>query len=583
MKVSDAAAQYLAKEGVRVIFGYQGGAITHLIDSFDKAGIRYVQNYNEQGSSFAADAYARISENGLGVAIGTNGPGATNMVTGIANAFCDSVPVLFLTGQVHTFAMKKDPKVRQESFQEIDILSITRSITKYAVTVLDKDQVIPELAKAIAIAKEGRPGPVLVDLPVDVQGYQTDVTDAERGKTDGSLLYSGNQPEPATQEKIRHAARLLKQAKRPLILAGGGIRLSGAVAEFRRMVHRTKIPVAASMMGLDAYPHDDPYFVGFIGSYGNRYANLAVQSADVILVLGSRLDMRQTGKRRDLFASGAKVIHVDIDETELGHFIEEDMEISCSILTFLRTLGATAEDSSEPYREWMEQIAEWKRRYPEEGELSVRPECAACNPNVVMKYIGKQLPPHTIVCSDVGQNQLWLSQSLRIGGGQFRILNSGGLGAMGYSLPAAIGAHYADPEAAVVACMGDGGLQMNIQELQLVGQEQLPVTLVVMNNHALGLIRDTHEKYYDKRYVGSVWGFSMPDLKALAAAYRLHYAKANNPAELADIWTERRTPCIIEMEFTENTYVYPELLGNDGLDHQMPYRDEENHIKEEKA
>lgn len=575
MKVSDAAAQYLAHKGVRVIFGYQGGAITHMIDSFDRAGIRYIQNYNEQGASLAADAYARISESGLGVAIATNGPGATNMVTGIANAYCDSVPVLFLTGQVHTFAMKKDPRVRQESFQEIDILSITKSITKYAVTVMDREQVIPELAKAIAIAKSGRPGPVLVDLPVDIQGEQIpesllesylheDETANDRALRDETTVLD---------DKIRQVNELLAVAKRPLVLAGGGIRLAGAVEEFRAMIHKRKLPVVASMMGLDVLPHDDPYFVGFIGSYGNRYANLAVQNADVILVLGSRLDMRQTGKRRDLFAAGAKVIHVDIDEAELGHFIPEELAIPCPVRAFLNA-WSEAESGTGPYTEWMNRISEWKRKYPAEEELAVRPECAGCNPNRIMKFIGEQLPPHTIVCSDVGQNQLWVSQSIRVKGQQLRMLNSGGLGAMGYSLPAAIGAYYADPEAEIVAFMGDGGLQMNIQELELIGQEQLPITIVVVNNHALGLIRDTHEKYYGKRYVGSVWGFSMPELEVLSRAYHLNYAKVSEEPQLAGIWESHKAPALIELELTGDTYVYPELLGNDGLDRQMPYKEE---------
>lgn len=588
MKVSDAVAKYLAHEGVKVIFGYQGGAITHMIDSFDRAGIAYIQNYNEQGSGLAADAYARISADGLGVAIATNGPGATNLVTAIANAYCDSVPVLFLTGQVHTFAMKKNPLIRQESFQEIDILSITKSITKYAVTVMEKERVVPELAKAIAIAKDGRKGPVHVDIPVDVQGMQIPEELLEecirhpycKSEQDDNAQ-SAKAKEKTLKENVKKAHDMLAKAQRPLIIAGGGIRLDGATEVFRRMVHSQKIPVVASMMGLDALSHDNPYFVGFIGSYGNRYANIAIQNADVILILGSRLDMRQTGKRKDLFAVDAELIHVDIDENELGHFVKEDINIACTVSQFLQAWNLLLEQSEEKQpaidmaarQTWINRIRTWEQMYPDDEELLVRPECRKCNPNVILKHLGTLLPAHSIVCSDVGQNQLWVAQSVRVSGAQFRMLNSGGLGTMGYSLPAAIGAYYADPEATVVACMGDGGLQMNIQELQLVGSRQLPIAIVVMNNHALGLIRDTHEKYYDKRYVGSVWGFSLPDLKYLCRAYGLQYVKPESLEELTEAVENVTSPKLIELEFTENTYVYPELGGNDAIDHQMPYRD----------
>lgn len=572
MKVSDAVAEYLAYEGVKVIFGYQGGAITHMIDSFDKAGITYIQNYNEQGAGLAADAYARIEE-GLGVAIATNGPGATNFVTAIANAYCDSVPVLFLTGQVHTFAMKKNPKIRQESFQEIDILSITKSITKYAVTTMEPEQVLPELKKAISIAKEGRKGPVHIDIPVDVQGMQIPEALLEEVKQQPVEIQDKHSPISMTE--VQNAYELLAGAKRPLIIAGGGIRLDKATQQFADFVHRMKIPVVVSMMGLDAIAHDDPYFVGFIGSYGNRYANIAIQKADVILTLGSRLDMRQTGKRRDLFAPDAKMIHVDIDEAELGHFIREDFSICCFVSEFLGAMEQLNVAKPNTYHrgEWLEQICSWKKQFPDDEELSIRPECAGNNPNVWLKRLGATLLENSIICSDVGQNQLWVAQSMRVTGSKLRVLNSGGLGTMGYSLPAAIGAYYANPDATVVACMGDGGLQMNIQELQVIGSLQLPITLLVMNNHALGLIRDVHEKYYDKRYVGSVWGFSMPDLADLCKAYHLNYVKVDASCPIEKAMKEVPSPKIMELEFVDNTYVYPELGGNDAIDCQMPYRD----------
>ena len=561
MKVSDAVAKFLVSQGVTTIFGYQGGAITHLVDSFDREGIRYIQTYNEQGASLAADAYARVSEQGLGVAIATNGPGATNMVTGIANAYCDSVPVLYLTGQVHTFAMKKDARIRQESFQEIDIISIVKNITKYAVTVVDKEQVIPEIQKAIYIAKEGRPGPVLIDLPVDVQGYQIDYPQINETK----------HVEEASNDDTTYEFDLWnKEFERPLIIAGGGIRSARAVNEFRNFISKTQIPVVSSLMGLDAMNQNDQNYIGFLGSYGNRYANMAVQNADWILVLGSRLDMRQTGKRKDLFAPNAKIIHVDIDEMELEHYVREEVSIRSDLRVFLQKELQLVPENPPQWNAWRNQIKKWKQLYSDTEELND----SKMNPNRILCQIGTWLKPHAVVCSDVGQNQMWLAQSLR--GNDVQILNSGGLGTMGYSLPAAIGAAFAcRGDAQIVAFMGDGGLQMNIQELQVVGSYRLPITIFVWNNHALGLIRETHEKYYDGRYIGSVDGFSIPDLKSLAKAYKLNYAKA---ASMEEIHLLRQIinfgqPYLVEIEMEENTYVRPELLGQDGLDHQFPYKE----------
>lgn len=567
MKLSHVIAQYFVKLGVTVIFGYQGGSITHMIDSFDKYGIRYIQSYNEQGAGLAADAYARISEIGLGIAIGTNGPGATNLITAIANAYCDSVPVLFLTGQVHSFAMKRSPDVRQESFQEIDIVSMVKPVTKYAVTITDKNTAIAEIDKAVHIALSGRKGPVLIDLPVDVQGMEIDCSLEQYFR--GKESYQAENT-PLNREEI---LKRLMMAEKPLILAGGGVRNAGATEVFRKFVRTLRIPVAVSLMGLDSLPHDDENFVGYIGGYGNRYANLAVQNADLILVMGSRLDMRQTGKRKDLFAASADIIHIDIDDAELGHFINREQKIKCDIKQFLTGALETINEKDElNIEEWRGTIAKWKKSYCDDREFSDQEDN---NPNAILRAIGAAMPSDVAVIFDVGQNQMWAAQSLRVAGENVRILNSGGLGTMGYSLPGAIGAYYANPTAKVVALMGDGGLQMNIQELQMISQFQLPITVVVFNNHALGLIRDVHEKYYDCRYVGSVKGFSMPELQKIAAAYRMQYQKIESGEDLAKYSAifKEEGPMLIEVEFLGNTYVRPELLGQDGLEHQIPYKE----------
>lgn len=573
MKLSDVIAQYLIYKKIDVVFGYQGGSITHMIDSFERAGIKYIQGYNEQGAGFAADAYARVSELGIGVAIATNGPGATNIITAIADAYCDSIPVLFFTGQVHTFAMKKSKEVRQESFQEIDIIPMVTPVTKYAVTVMKEEDAIYEIAKAIKISLEGRSGPVVIDLPVDIQGQDLEVGELQEYFASIENSFSLLVEEKISENDISNIISALEGAKRPVILAGGGIRAASAIDEFRQFVQKSNIPVVCSLMGLDAIAHDDDNFVGFIGTYGNRYANLTIQNADVILVLGSRLDGRQTGKRKDLFAVNAKIIHVDIDEAEIKHFIDKEFGVHINLKNFLQQLlGRNIMMDGAGLDSWHNQIAEWEEEFSNEEEF--RDE-VILNPNLLLKELGKKCIKDSIVCFDVGQNQMWSAQSFRVKGNGVRLLSSGGLGAMGFSLPAAIGAYYAEPQKRIYAVMGDGGLQMNIQELQLIGQYQLPICIIVMNNHALGLIRDIHEKYYEKRYIGSVYGFGMPALSYIGKAYNLDYYKVNCIEDLKKlpIDEENGVPLIVEVEFQEDTYVRPELLGNDGLDYQNPYKE----------
>ena len=567
MKLSDAIAKLLIEYEVTHVFGYQGGSITHMIDSFDRYGINYIQSYNEQGASFAADSFSRIRCGELGVAIGTNGPGATNMITGIADAFCDSVPTLFFTGQVHSYAMKGDKKVRQESFQEIDILSIVKPITKHAVAILDKDSALDEIEKAIRIAKEGRPGPVVVDLPVDIQGQDVEYACKLKNK---EIDYISNSN---TLNTIDRVIDKLYSSQRPLIIAGGGIRTANSVELFRQFVKMIKCPVVFSLMGLDSLEVDREEYIGFIGTYGNRYANLSVQGADLIICIGSRLDLRQTGKRRDLFAKNAVLAHIDIDSNEIGHIKSDEIGINIDIKTFLKYAIKRINHKGElNIFEWKNKIACWKKNYPSGTEIE---KCGGMNPNILVEKIAAEIPDNSVITCDVGQNQMWMAQSLRVKGKNVRILNSGGLGAMGFSLPASIGAYYANKESSVIAFMGDGGFQMNIQELQVISALKLPIVVVVFNNKSLGLIRDVHEKYYEERYVGSVEGFSMPNLKKLADAYEFQYEKISSYEEVNNfksIIYERRA-YIIEVLLGNKTYVKPELLGNDGLERQIPYKE----------
>lgn len=569
MKVSDVVINILAHHGVKTVFGYQGGSITHLIDSIAcHEDIEYVQSYNEQGASFAADAYARVAKEGLGVAVASNGPGATNLVTGIANAYCDSVPVVFITGQVHTFAMKGSNKTRQESFQEIDIISIVDSITKYAVTVMDENDIVEELNKAISIAKSGRKGPVLVDIPVDIQGKDVQWDNNE-------IHYEvGDHQNNVTGDIFDQTIALIKQSERPIILAGGGINQAGAASVFSEFVNRVDIPVVTSLQGLDSINHADPNFVGFIGPFGNRFANLALQNSDLLLVFGSRIDGRQTGKNRDSFANNAKIVHFDIDDAELSHFVNEDISIQGDIRVVLENLNKLVGSCCEyDFSAWRKQIDNWRYCFDDVAE-NIN-DSKAINPNEVVRAIGNTLPDQAIVCADVGQNQMWVAQSLRSKSGSIRILNSGGLGSMGYSLPACIGSYFASPASKVVGIMGDGGFQMNLQELEVIGSLRLPIALFIMNNESLGLIRDMHLRYYEGRCIGSEDGFSQPNFRELASAFGLGYAcidRLIDESELTEFMSAD-VPILVEVKLGVGTTLLPELLGSDSLDRQSPYMD----------
>lgn len=571
MKLSDYIATFLANKHVTCLFGYQGGSITHLIDSFCTTGnISYVQNYNEQASALCADAYARITQS-VGVAIATNGPGATNLITGIANAYFDSVPVLFFTGQVHSYMIKTDPNIRQNSFQEADIVSMVSTITKFCATVKKGTDIRFLLEKAWFLSLHERKGPVLLDIPVDIQATQIDPSSLP------SFFDSQEYKQYVTIDKngqklfLDNIFSLLQKAKRPIVLAGGGINSDDTRRMFNSFVNALKIPTVVSLQGLDTIAHTHECFVGFIGSYGNRYANLAVANADLLLVLGSRLDIRQTGKQSELFAKNASVVHVDIDEYELGHFIHEDISVKMDLRDFfIASLPYVAEHKAD-YTKWRSLINSWKITYDSVAENIS--DHNTINPNEIVHRIGEWLPDNTIICSDVGQNQMWVAQSLRISKANFRILNSGGLGTMGFALPASIGAFYASPHSSIFCFCGDGGIQMNIQELQLVGSLKLPITIILLNNKSLGLIRDIHDKYYDGRCFGSVKGFSSPDYGQIAKVYGIDYVKINDVEDLSNSLFEkpRVSPLFLEVVLSEKTFVRPEPGLNRSFEDQFPF------------
>lgn len=514
MKVTRYIANTLSENGVDTIFGQIGGFNADLVDAIvDGENRAFVLNYHEQGAAFAANAYAMVSES-LGVATSSGAPSSCNLIAGIANAFFDSVPCLFLVGSVHSKAVRKSPEIRQNAFEELDMVSMVAGITKYAVKVDDPRDIRYCMEKALYVAKEGRKGPVVLDIPYDVA--RTDVN------VDELRSFTPLQERQFDPIDVREVVKILENSKRPLLLLGGGARSSTSKWALRTLLDKVAIPAVASLCGLDVLPHDHPCFVGFIGHYGNRYANFALANCDALIILGSRLDERQIAGEKSRFAPDAKVIRVDIDPIELGRNIPEHIGIYSSVENFLNS-AIFEEYQEHRYERWHKVIAEWKRRYPSHDMT-----LDEVNAHNFLHVISDYLPRNSVICADVGQNQMFTAQSLRLGPGH-KLLNSAGYGSMGYSLPAAIGAAYAQPNSTVISINGDGGLQMNLQELQVVKRDGLPIKIVVLNNNCLGMIRRLQERIFDDRTVASVHGYESADYVSLAAAYGLEYVSIDSP------------------------------------------------------
>lgn len=539
MNVAQYVAYFLAEKGVRHVFGYQGGAILKLVDEIVATGkIEFIQNYHEQGSAFCADAYSRITGN-IGVALATSGPGATNLITGIVNANLDSIPTLFITGQDYRANITNCSGARQNGFQDLDIVSIVKPITKYASLLTDPTTIRLELERAYFSATQGRPGAVLLDIPIDIQFAEINPTALE-----------GFAPPTIPAESIINigeVVRMIRASVRPLILVGGGIRLGGVHEMLCEFAQATNIPVISTLNGLDVY--EGSY--GFAGLYGNTAANLAAQNADLMIVLGARLGQRQVGKTPENYTK-ARIIHVDIDALELKRIFVDELAINMHLATFLaETLSVLREVKLPSYSSWHQTICSWQKKYHANSLLNDR----GLDPVRVVEEILQLISTNAILTNDVGQNQMWVAQAFKVKKGQ-RLLNSVGLGSMGFSLPAAIGAKIAATERQVVAFMGDGGLQINIQELMLVSMRKLGLKCVVFNNKTLGMIREVQIRYYKANYHGAnPQEFGCVDLKMLAQAYGLGYRLVESISDigrLRDVFSDD-LPYIIEVPLDLDT------------------------------
>ncbi|MEW6329829.1 MAG: thiamine pyrophosphate-binding protein [Pseudomonadota bacterium] len=559
MKLSDYVADFIAHQGVRHVFAISGGASLHLIHSIaNHPHIDYVCPLHEQAGAMAADAYSRITRN-LGVAIGTSGPGGTNMVTGICGAYYDSVPVLYITGQVATFRFKGETGVRQYGFQETDIVSVCRPITKYAVTVINPKSIRYELEKACHIAKTGRPGPVLVDIPDNLQREQIDPATLEG-------YVPEVQPPNDLSETVRRLAPALYHAKRPILILGWGVRLAGADIETLKLVDTLGIPVVPTWGMADFLPADHPLLVGTFGTHGTRYGNFAVQNADLILAIGTRLDTHETGSPLSSFAREAVKIAVDIDETELRkapHFgMKIDFPVQADAGDFVKAVLQFVDARKlADYTSWKAQVSEWVRRYP------VCPEKyfteGPVNPYVLVRAMSDRIVEDEPIVIDTGCAIAWMMQAFRPKKGQ-RLIHDFNNTAMGYALPAAIGISVGRGNRSVVCVSGDGSLQMNIQELATVLHYGLPVKIILINNGGYSMIQQTQDQWLGSKYVASSpsGGVAAPDFGKIAQAYGYPVFTVRNNASVSavmDTFFAHDGPAFCDVQIRSDHRVIPQV------------------------
>jgi len=564
MKLSDYVIDFLVSKGLTRIFEVAGGALAHLLDSvYDRKDISTVSMHHEMAAAIAAEGYSRVSGN-IGVAMATSGPGATNLITGIGSCFFDSIPCLFITGQVNTYEFKFDRPVRQMGFQETDIVNIVKPIVKDAVLVTNPDKIKYYLEYSMHIARSERYGPVLLDIPMNIQRADINPKSLES-------FYKSSTSESISEldDIIRQIMQVIKSSSRPVVLVGGGVRLSKAQDELIKFIHKTRIPVVTSLMGLDTFPHNDQSFVGMIGSYGNRYANLTIANSDLVLALGTRLDTRQTGTKPETFARGAKIVHVDIDLYELHNKIIADFPINSDVKNFLFALNNFIDEyDKDKIEPWRQAIKRYKERYPS----FKTPVNGVIEPNFLMHKLSEFVPADAIICVDVGQIQMWAAQSLEVKKSQ-RFLTEGGMASMGSALPMAIGASFAKPDKIVVVITGDGGLQLNIQELQTIYHHKLPIKIILLNNNCYGMVRQFQEQYFNSRFQSTVIGYSCPNFQDVVSAYKISAMKITRSIEIVKAFQKLFSdaqPMFLEVSINPNTWAIPKLSVNRPIEDQDP-------------
>lgn len=552
MIAAKALVECLKREGVEVVFGYPGGAVLPLYDVlYDETEIRHILVRHEQGAAHAADGYARATGK-VGVCIATSGPGATNLVTGITTAYMDSSPVIAITGQVRREILGKD------SFQEADISGITMPITKHNYLVKDPDMLPYIVKEAFYIAKSGRPGPVLIDLPVDVQATEIDYEPIEKiSLRSYRPVYEGN------MKQVLKAVEAIEEAEKPVLFVGGGCISSGASEEVITLAERCQIPVVHSLMGKGTIPEEHPLSLGLLGMHGTVSANLAVSECDLLIAVGVRFSDRSTGKV-STFATMAQVIHIDIDPAEIGKNVKAHIPIVGDAKRILQQILTHIKPKEHP--SWLKRVQEWKEKHPlkykEEGEI--------IKPQRVVETIWRLTNGEAVIVTEVGQNQMWAAQFYKTKYPR-QFITSGGLGTMGFGLPASVGVQIGRPDAIVFDIAGDGSIQMNIQELATAVQQRLPLKIAILNNGYLGMVRQWQELFWRRRY--SFVQITAPDFVTLAQAYGCVGIRVEKASEIEDAIRKalevKDRPCLIDFRIAPEEKVLPMVPAGGSIDKML--------------
>lgn len=539
--------------------------ITHLLDSFAESGqFNIISMHHEQSAAFAAEGVARYTQGKtIAVAMGTSGPGATNLITGIGSCWFDSVPCLFITGQVNTRELKGGRLIRQQGFQELDIVTVVRSLTKYAVRVDNSDDLLPELHKALSVSLSGRQGPVLLDIPNDVQ--RAEIPDALVEKWLNMPLEIKMGPEICLND-LKNLENLCRDARRPLICIGGGARWADAMDEWLLAADVLGIPYVSTLMGHERVVARNNYF-NMIGSYGNREANWAIQNCDLLIVVGARLDVRQTGSDVEDFARQAHIVQIDIDPSQLGNRVHADLNMCVTAETFFRAFSLKEVAFLNLDKKWVIELSTRRDRaqHNEYADWEI-------SPSEIFKKLNRILAKHSIdyVC-DVGNHQMWAAQSLRLSCNQ-SVHYSGGMGAMGFALPTALGIAIQSKNK-VIVITGDGSLQINIQELDTLNRLGLDLTIIVMNNSVLGMVKNFQDMYFDGRDQSTRKGYSSPSFTDIAMAYGIEAHRAANAVDMdrvLNLIADNKGPLLIEIMMDGATECRPRLAFGSKLDEQLP-------------
>jgi acetolactate synthase-1/2/3 large subunit len=580
MKVSDYVAAFLARQGIKHAFVLTGGAAAHIIDSIAKnPDIDYICTQHEQAAAMAADGYSRVTGN-LGAAVATSGPGATNLLTGVACSYCDSIPTIYITGQVVTSRIRRNSGVRQMGFQEAPTVDIYRPITKYAVLIEDKNRIGYELGKAVYLARNGRPGPVVVDIPDDIQRDYIEPDELE--------LFS-----PAAENKPHYElsdyqlemyVKLIRESERPVIILGWGVVLAKAEREAKEFIEELGFPVLPTWATLSMFPSSHPLIVGPFGQHGTRYGNYTVQNADLVILIGTRLDTHATGSNISSFARGAKKVVVDIDYCELSKYGALGLDIDLALRTDAKAFLYLMRNAVVRHRdisEWWEKIRKWKDRYPICPRQYYQEE--EVNPYVFTKALAEHSVEGSVFFVDTGNALAWTMQAFEFKEGQ-RLFSAFNNTPMGYSLPASIGACFALGKRPVTCIAGDGGLQINIQELATIAKHNLPVKIFLINNRGYSMIRQTQEQWFDSRYEASTpeSGLPTPDFPRIAEAYGIEACSITSNKEVHQKIRDTLNttgPAFCNVEINPSYRLIPQVKFGRPIEDGTPYLDRKEFLE----